>query len=110
MDTTDVAGRPRGHATDGRHAMQGTDLAVRISSDLLGGLLVWMGIGWLVDGWLGTGRAFTIVGALVGYAGAMWLIWLRTSRTEPDGSPRPATAAETTTTTSDRPTPGGGAP
>jgi F0F1-type ATP synthase assembly protein I len=70
------------------HGMRGADLASAVVSELLGGLLVWMGIGWLVDRWLATSPWFTIIGALVGYAGGMYLVWLRIQRSEPDGTPR----------------------
>ena len=43
-------------------------------SYLIGGMLVWGGIGWLVDHWLGTkGIAFGI-GAVVGGAAGVYLI------------------------------------
>lgn len=43
---------------------------------LLSGLLVWGGIGWLVDRWLGTVLAFP-VGTVLGMIGSFYLIHKR---------------------------------
>jgi hypothetical protein len=44
---------------------------------LLGGLLAWGGIGFLLDRLFGFRALFLPIGLLVGAAGAIWLIMLR---------------------------------
>jgi ATP synthase protein I len=46
---------------------------------LISGLLFWGGIGWAADHFLAT-TYFTLVGLLVGAAGALYLVWLRFGR------------------------------
>jgi F0F1-type ATP synthase assembly protein I len=48
-----------------------------ISSTLLGGILLWGGIGYLVDRMVGTDRVFTVVGFLLGAVGGIYLVYLR---------------------------------
>jgi Uncharacterized protein conserved in bacteria len=43
-------------------------------SYLFGGILVWGGIGWLVDRWLDLGGIAFAIGAVVGAAGGIYLI------------------------------------
>jgi ATP synthase protein I len=43
---------------------------------LLSGLLLWGGIGVLLDRWLGT-AFFTLIGMLVGGVGAVYLVYIR---------------------------------
>jgi F0F1-type ATP synthase assembly protein I len=50
-----------------------------VVSYLLAGVILYGGIGWLVDLWLGT-RAFVGVGIVVGAAAGVWLVWLRYSK------------------------------
>lgn len=38
--------------------------------------VVFGGIGWLVDGWLGTGRVFTIALVVFGFVGMTTKVWL----------------------------------
>ena len=47
-----------------------------IISYLLGGPIVWGGIGWALDAWLGTGF-FLPVGLLMGMAAALYIVWVR---------------------------------
>lgn len=62
---------PEAPRPPGRPSDAGVGWAVL--STLLAGILVWGGIGWLIDLWLHTwvGR---VVGMLVGFAGAIYLI------------------------------------
>jgi F0F1-type ATP synthase assembly protein I len=53
---------------------------IQITSYLLAGLLVYGGIGVLIDRLLGTGKVFTAVGMLVGAAFGVYLIYLRYGR------------------------------
>lgn len=46
---------------------------------LLSGLLVWGGVGWALDHFLGTGF-FLLVGLVVGAAAAITIIWFRFGR------------------------------
>jgi F0F1-type ATP synthase assembly protein I len=41
---------------------------------LLAGMLVWGGIGWLVDHWVGTRGIFAGIGAVVGAGSGVYLI------------------------------------
>jgi F0F1-type ATP synthase assembly protein I len=43
-------------------------------SYLLGGMLVWGGIGWLVDHYVGTKGIFAGIGAVIGIGGGVYLI------------------------------------
>jgi ATP synthase protein I len=43
-------------------------------SYLIGGILVWGLIGWLVDRWLDTDGIATAIGAVIGAAGGVYLI------------------------------------
>jgi F0F1-type ATP synthase assembly protein I len=51
-----------------------------IAATLLSGLLVWGGVGYLVDHWLGTPKVFTALGMVVGAAAAIYLVWLKYGR------------------------------
>lgn len=50
-----------------------------VVSYLIGGVLVWGAVGWLVDAWLGT-RGFVAGGIVLGAAGGVALVWLRYSK------------------------------
>lgn len=45
--------------------------------ELLSGLLVWGGLGWLVGARLGGHPWPFIIGSLLGFAGGFYLLWLR---------------------------------
>lgn len=46
---------------------------------MLSGLLIWGGIGWGLDKWLGTAY-FLLVGLLLGAGASLYLVWLRFGR------------------------------
>lgn len=46
---------------------------------LLSGLLIWGGLGWAADHWLGT-HFFVLIGMLLGGGASMYLVWLRFGR------------------------------
>lgn len=46
---------------------------------LLAGMLVWGGLGWLIDRWLDTGQIATAVGSIIGVIGGIYLIMRRFS-------------------------------
>ncbi len=50
-----------------------------VISYLLSGVILYGGIGWLLDSWLGT-RGLVGVGIVLGAAGGIWLVWLRYSK------------------------------
>jgi F0F1-type ATP synthase assembly protein I len=45
-------------------------------------VLVWGGVGWLVDRWLGTDSVFLVIGLLVGFAASMYLVYVRYGRNQ----------------------------
>ena len=47
-----------------------------ITAYLLGGLITYGGIGWLLDRWLGT-SFLVLVGLLVGMGLALYIVWFR---------------------------------
>lgn len=46
----------------------------RVMSLLLGGIFGGSLLGWLMDGWFGTGHTFLLVGLVIGVTGAFWSI------------------------------------
>ena len=46
---------------------------------LLSGMILWGGVGWLVDRWLNTGL-FVLVGLLIGAAASVYLVYVRYGR------------------------------
>jgi len=53
--------------------------AYAIISYLLAGVILYGGLGWLLDWWLGT-RGFVAAGIVLGAAAGVWVVWLRYSR------------------------------
>jgi ATP synthase protein I len=64
-------GKPPGD--DGQNPPD-TGMGMTSVSYLLGGMLVWGGIGWLVDHYVGTKGIFAGIGAVIGAAGGVYLI------------------------------------
>jgi len=64
---------PEPHEDDASSAPNAGQGYVAISY-LIGGMVVWGGIGWLVDRWLGTGGIALAIGAVVGGAAGVYLI------------------------------------
>jgi ATP synthase protein I len=58
----------------------GESMAWAIIGTLLAGVLVWGGIGHLVDRWIGTHGVWTAIGVVVGASGAFYLIYVRYGR------------------------------
>ncbi len=56
------------------------DDAWAVLSRLIGGIVVWGGIGWLVDRWTGHQALFLPIGIVVGIAAALYLVWVNSSR------------------------------
>ena len=55
-----------------------------VISTLLAGILVWGGIGWLVDLLAGTDQVFLPAGMVLGVAGSIYLVYLRYGRDHAD--------------------------
>jgi ATP synthase protein I len=62
--------------------MRGLDQASIMGVELVAAILTWVGIGWLVDGWIGTRPWGIVIGALIGNAAGLYLISLRANRME----------------------------
>lgn len=84
------AGERRRVRTDHRSSMSGLDNASVMGAELVVAIVVWTGIGWLLDRWLDTDPVLMIVGALIGNFAGLYLIWLRSGRM--DDSERRAAA------------------
>jgi ATP synthase protein I len=69
-------------ARTGKAARSDADehMGQRVLSYLLGGLLGGSLLGWLADGWFGTGHTLLITGMILGIVGAFWSIWKISSR------------------------------
>lgn len=70
-----MAGEPGGGGGRGDAGVAWTVLGL-----LIAGLVVWGGVGYLLDRWLGLHALFLPIGLLVGAAGAIWLILIRLGR------------------------------
>ncbi|MCI0687092.1 MAG: AtpZ/AtpI family protein [Sporichthyaceae bacterium] len=46
---------------------------------LLSGMILWGGVGWLLDRWLGTGFLL-LIGLLIGAAASVYLVYVRFGR------------------------------
>jgi hypothetical protein len=53
-----------------------------ITSTMVGGIAAWGGLGYLADRLFGTGGVLFAIGAVLGAAGATYLVWLRYGRGE----------------------------
>jgi ATP synthase protein I len=75
-------------AADPQHdnAWAGMGTGWAITSTLLGGIVAWGGVGYLLDRLLHTGRALTAIGFLVGAVGGIYLVYLRYGRGERDAN------------------------
>lgn len=62
---------------------RGANQAWSVIGTLLAGIVVWGGVGWLLDLWLGFDRLFLPVGMLIGCGAAIYLIYIRYGR-DPD--------------------------
>ncbi len=60
----------------------GEHVAHSAIGSLLGGVIVWGGVGLLLDHWLGTGRVLTALGVVVGSLTGFVIVYLRFGRDE----------------------------
>lgn len=67
------------HLPDGRSGNSDGDHAESMAwaaiSTLVAGPATWGGIGWIVDRWLGTGRAFTAAGVVIGFIASVYVVY-----------------------------------
>jgi len=63
-----------------RGALRGLDQSSVMGVELISATLTWAGVGWLLDRWLGTEPWFLAIGALLGNAAGLYLVWLRGRR------------------------------
>jgi hypothetical protein len=61
---------------------RGEHVAWSALGSLLAGPIVWGGVGFLLDRWLGTGRVLTAAGVVVGSLTAFYIVYLRFGRDE----------------------------
>lgn len=66
----------------------GTDEGLAVLSTLIGGFVVWGGIGWLLDLWWGT-KFLTPVGLIVGMALGIYAVVARNGPVPPPSTKRP---------------------
>jgi F0F1-type ATP synthase assembly protein I len=62
---------------DGGDDNGSSGIAWSIIGTLISGVLVWGGIGYLVDRWLGTDSVFLAIGLVVGAGASMYLVIVR---------------------------------
>ena len=67
-------------ASHRRGALRGLDQSSVMGVELLTATLTWAAIGWFVDRWLGTAPWFLAIGAILGNAAGIYLVWLRGRR------------------------------
>jgi F0F1-type ATP synthase assembly protein I len=71
-------------ARPGRGDWSGYGTAWAVTGTLLAGILVWGGIGYLLDRLADTGRLFLAIGMVVGVAGGIYLVYIRYGRNDDD--------------------------
>jgi F0F1-type ATP synthase assembly protein I len=75
-----MTGRP-----DPNDLWGGMSTGVTISAYLLSAVLLWGGVGWLIDHLAGTGKVFTAIGMIVGAVAGTYLIYLKYGKPHEDG-------------------------
>jgi len=61
-------------------AWRGVGTAWALTGTLLSGILVWGGVGYLVDRWLGFEQLFLPIGMLIGVSASIYLVYVRYGR------------------------------
>ncbi len=77
--TTDAAARPATPRAHRRELWRGLDHSFVMGLELMSAVLLYGGAGYLLDRWLGTGPWLFGVGALLGNAAGLYLIWVRSA-------------------------------
>ena len=78
----DIHARPTPVAGALRSSMRGLDQSSIMSVELVAAVLTWAAIGWFIDDRLGTGPWGIVLGALIGNAAGLYLVFLRANRME----------------------------
>lgn len=82
-DATPASAGERGRSDDVRRGTwMGLDHGSLMGVELVVGVVLYAGVGHLVDRWLGTAPWFLLVGSLLGFAAGLYLIWVRSARME----------------------------
>jgi F0F1-type ATP synthase assembly protein I len=72
------------------------DLSSAVIAEILAGPVVWGGVGWLADRWLGTAPWLFVIGVMGGFVGGLYLVWLRLTRLRAADEARKASRHRTT--------------
>jgi len=75
-------------------SLRGVDQSSIMGVELLAGTLIWAAVGWGIDRWLGTEPWFLAIGAIVGNAAGIYLVWLRSGRMDASEDSREGSGAE----------------
>ena len=78
--TTDAAPRTPTARAHRRELWTGLDHSFVMGLELMSAVLLYAGLGYLADRWLGTGPWLFGIGALLGNAAGLYLIWVRSGR------------------------------
>ena len=78
--TTDAASRAPSARAHRRELWTGLDHSFVMGLELMAAVLLYAGLGHLADRWLGTGPWLMGIGAMLGYAAGLYLVWLRSAR------------------------------
>lgn len=73
---------PRGDRMHPALEPDGEHVAHSAIGSLVGGVLVWGGVGILLDHWLGTGRTLTALGVVTGFLTGFFIVYVRFGRDE----------------------------
>jgi ATP synthase protein I len=65
-------------------AWSGLGVGWAIISTLMGGMLAWGLVGWLIDTLAGTGHVFFGIGVVLGGAGGVYIVYLRYGKDDRD--------------------------
>jgi F0F1-type ATP synthase assembly protein I len=82
------ADRFDGSAPSRRQMWGALDHGSVMTVEVLAGVLLWGGIGWLTDAWLGTGPWLGAIGVFVGFGAGLYLVVLRANRMDAEDSDR----------------------
>ncbi len=61
-------------------AWSGMGTGWSITATMIGGIAAWGGLGYLADRLLASAHVFTVLGMLIGAAGAIYIVYLRHGR------------------------------
>jgi F0F1-type ATP synthase assembly protein I len=59
---------------------KGANQAWSVTASLLAGIVVWGGVGKLLDRWLGFANLFTPIGMILGLGAAIYLVYIKYGR------------------------------